>query len=343
MKTARAPQNTAADPLPATRRAWVQDSYGSADNLKLINLPVPAVGDNDVLIRVRATGLDRGVWHLMTGRPYLMRIMGLGFRRPKVRVPGMDVAGIVEAVGRNVTRFKQGDEVLGTSMSMGAWAEYASAPADKFVHMPANLTFEQAAALPVSALAALKGVRDVAKVKQGQTVLVIGAGGGVGSYAVQLAKLAGAEVTGVCSAAKAATVLAAGADHVIDYTREDITRGGLRYDVILDIAGNRTLSHLRRALAPRGTLVIVGGEAAGKWFGGIDRQLRAMLLSVFSRQRLASFVSLENPADMKFLQELAAAGKLVPLVDRAFSFEQAGEAMRHLEEGKAKGKIVITM
>lgn len=183
----------------------------------------------------------------------------------------------------------------------------------------------------------------MAKVKQGQTVLVIGAGGGVGSYAVQLAKLAGAEVTGVCSAAKAATVLAAGADHVIDYTREDITKGGLRYDVILDIAGNRSLSHLRRALAPRGTLVIVGGEGGGKWFGGIDRQLRAMMLSMFTRQRLTSFVSLENPADMKHLRELAAAGKLAPLVEQAFAFEQAGQAMQHLEDGKAKGKIVITM
>lgn len=323
--------------------AIVQDEYGSADVLRLEQTDRPVAGDNEVLVRVHAAGVDRGVWHVVTGLPYLIRIAGFGLRAPKTRIPGMDLAGVVEAVGKNVTRFKPGDEVFGTSIGAGAFAEYASIGEDKLALKPSNLSFEQAAALPVSALAALKGVRDVAKVQPGQKVLVIGASGGVGSFAVQIAKSFGAEVTGVASTRNIEGVLAIGADHVIDYTREEITDGGRKYDVILDIAGNRSLSQLRRALTPKGMLVIVGGENGGRWIGGVDRQLRAMMLSPFVSQKLTTFVSMENPEDLQHVKELAEAGTITAVVSKTFPLSQVPDAIRYLEQGHPGGKIVITM
>lgn len=322
-------------------KAIVQHTYGSTDVLDLQEIDRPAVGDQDVLIRVHAAGVDRGVWHLMTGLPYLVRIMGYGLRRPRQRVPGMDVAGRVEAVGRQVSHFQPGDEVFGAII--GSFAEYASAPEDKVVPKPMNLTFEQAAAVPVSGLAALQAVRDEGKVQPGQKVLIIGASGGVGTFAVQIAKAFGAEVTGVCSTTKMDMVRSIGADHVIDYTREEFADGQRHYDVILDIAGNRSLSHLRRALTPKGTLVIVGGEGGGRWFGGIDRQLRALLLSPLVRQQLRSQFPKPRKEDLEYLKELVEAGKITPVIDRTYPLSEAAEAIRYLEEGRARGKVVITL
>ena len=265
-------------------KAIVQDTYGSADVLELRDIDKPMFGDEDVLVGVRAAGVNPGVWHLMAGQPYLVRAFS-GLRKPRNRVAGQDVAGRVEAVGRDVTRFQPGDEVFGTCN--GSFAEYACAREHKFVPKPASLSFEQAAAVPDSAVTALEGLRDVAKVKPGQKVLIIGAAGGIGTFAVQIAKALGAEVTGVCSTTKTDLVRSIGADHAIDYTREDFADGRERYDVILDTAGRRSLSHLRRALTPQGTLVIVGGEGGGRWFG-VGRQLRAFVLSRFVSHSLRS-------------------------------------------------------
>jgi NADPH:quinone reductase-like Zn-dependent oxidoreductase len=322
-------------------KAIVQDTYGSPDVLQLSEIDMPAVGDDEVLVRVRAAGVDQGVWHMMAGLPYLIRIAGFGLRAPKNPVRGYDVAGRVEAVGENVSRFQPGDEVFGTCA--GSFAEYACAKADRLEPKPANLSFEQAAAVPISGYAALQAVRDQGKVRAGQRVLIIGAGGGVGTFAVQLAKAFGAEVTGVSSTTKTELVRSIGADHVIDYTREDFADGRNRYDVILDIAGNRSLSHLRRALAPEGTLVIVGGEGGGRWLGGIDRQLRAQLLSPFVRQKLGTWISKERQEDLEELRELLEAGKVTPVVDRTFPLSEVPDAIRYLREGRARGKVVITV
>jgi NADPH:quinone reductase-like Zn-dependent oxidoreductase len=322
-------------------KAIVQDTYGSPDVLELREIDTPAEGDDEVLVRMHAAGVDQGVWHMMAGLPYLIRIAGFGLRAPKNPVRGYDVAGRVERIGENVTRFQPGDEVFGTCQ--GSFAEYACARADRLAPKPANLTFEQAAAVPISGYAALQAVRDQGKVRPGQRVLIIGAGGGVGTFAVQLAKAFGAEVTGVSSTTKTELVRSIGADRVIDYTREDFADGRNRYDVILDIAGNRSLSHLRRALVPEGTLVIVGGEGGGKWLGGIDRQLRARLLSPFVRQRLGTWISMEREEDLETLRELLEAGKVTPVVDRAFPLSEVPEAIRYLREGRARGKVVITV
>ena len=263
-------------------KAIVQDAYGSTDVLELRDIDKPVIADDEVLVRVHAAGVDRGVWHVMTGLPYPIRLAGYGLRAPKTPVPGMDVAGVVEAVGKDVTRFQPGDEVFG--IGKGAFAEYARVPENKLAPKPANLTFEQAAAIAISGLTALQGLRDHGRVEAGQKVLIIGASGGVGTYAVQLAKAFGAEVTAVCSTTKVDMVRSLGADHVIDYTRDDFAKGEQRYDVILDIGGNSSLARLRRVLSPRGTLVIMGGETSGRWLGGSDRQIRAMLLSPFVSQ-----------------------------------------------------------
>jgi NADPH:quinone reductase-like Zn-dependent oxidoreductase len=320
--------------------AVVQDSYGSADVLELRDIDRPVVGDDEVLLQVRAAGVDPGVWHLMTGLPYLVRIMGYGLRTPKVGVRGRDVAGRVEAVGTNVTRFRPGDEVFG--ICDGSFAEYVCARPDKLAPKPANLTFEQAAAVPISALTALQALRDTGKVQPGQTVLIIGAAGGVGTFAVQLAKAFGAKVTGVCSTTKLDLVRSIGADEVIDYTREDFADGARHWDLIVDTAGRRSLSQLRRALAPRGALVIVGGEGGGRWLGGFDRQiLRAPMVAAFSRQRLRPLVSKERSQDLLVLKELIEAGKVTPVIDRTYPLHEAPEAIRYLEEGHARGKVVI--
>ena len=253
-------------------RAIVQYEYGTADVLQLAEIDRPTIKAGEVLVQVRAAGVDRGTWHLMAGKPYVMRL-AFGVRGPRRAVPGLDVAGVVVAVGSDVTRFKPGDEVFG--IGKGSFAEFAAAREDKLAHKPSSLTFEQAAAMSVSGQTALRGLRDVGGLQAGQKVLITGASGGVGTYAVQIAKALGAEVTGVCSTGKMDLVRSIGADHVIDYTHDDFADGEQHYDLILDIAGNSTLSRLRRALTPHGTVVIAGGEGGDRWFGGIDRQLRA--------------------------------------------------------------------
>ncbi|GAB3187619.1 NADPH:quinone reductase-like Zn-dependent oxidoreductase [Micromonospora palomenae] len=320
-------------------KAIVQDRYGPADVLELRDIDPPRVGDDDVLVRVHAAGVDPGVWHLMTGLPYPVRL-GYGLRRPRHRVPGMDLAGVVEAVGRHVTRFAPGDEVYGTGA--GSYAEYALAPEHKLARKPAALTFAEAAAIPVSGQTALTAVRDAATVRPDQRVLVIGAGGGVGSYAVQLAAAAGAHVTGVCGPTKPDLVRSLGATDVIDHTREDITDRGVRYDVIVDTAGNRTLTHLRRALTPTGTLVLVGGEAAtGRLLQGFDRQLRALLLSPLVGQRLIPLVAKESSENLDALTALVDAGRLRPVLDRSWPLAETADAIRHLRGGHARGKNVV--
>jgi NADPH:quinone reductase-like Zn-dependent oxidoreductase len=324
-----------------TMQAIVRDAYGSPDDLELRDIDKPEVGNGEVLVRVHAAGVDQGVWHVVTGLPYPIRLAGYGLRAPKTAVPGADVAGVVEAVGNHVTRFQPGDEVFG--IAKGSYAEYARARDDKLAPKPANLTFEQAAVVAVSGLTALQGLRDQGKLRPGQKVLIIGASGGVGTYAVQLAKAFGAEVTGVCSTTKVDMVRSIGADHVIDYTRDDFAEGEQRYDVILDIGGNSPLSRLRRALTPKGTLVIAGGETEGRWLGGSDRQLRAVLLSPFVGQKLGTFVSRENHEDMIVLKELIEAGKVTPVIDRIYPLSEVPKAIRYMRKGHARGKVVIAV
>jgi NADPH:quinone reductase-like Zn-dependent oxidoreductase len=338
------PETASSPSRQASMRAVVQDSYGPAEVLQLREIAKPVPADGEVLVRVRAAGLDRGVWHVMAGLPYLVRFVvpSMGPRRPKVPVRGMDLAGQVEAVGGHVTRFRPGDAVFGWT-DTGSYAEYTSVPEDHLVPMPANLTFEQAAAVPISGLAALQGVRDVGEVQAGQRVLVIGAAGGVGSFAVQLAKASGAHVTGVASTAQAGLVRDIGADEVIDYTREDITDGSRHWDVILDTAGHRSLSRLRRALSPGGTLVIVGSEGRGRFMGGFDRQLRAVALSRFVGQRLRMLSSTPRHDDLETLRQRIEAGQVTPLLDRTFPLVQVPEAIAHLLRGGGRGKIVITV
>ena len=322
-------------------KAIVQDRFGPADGLELRDIETPEIGATEVLVRVHAAGVDRGVWHVMTGLPYPIRLAGYGFRAPKHGVPGTDLAGVVTAVGADVTRFAPGDEVFGTGI--GTYAEYARAHEDQLAAKPTTLTFEQAAALPASGVTALQALRDRGAVQPGQHVLVIGASGGVGTFAVQLAKAFGAEVTGVCSTTKTDLVRSLGADHVVDYSLEDFTATGTRYDLILDIGGNTSLSRLRQALTPKGTLVIVGGETSGKWLGGTDRQVRAMVLSMFVSQKLGTFIAAVKQEDLLVLAQLAESGQLTPAVDRTFSLDEAPKAIRHLDEGHARGKVVVTV
>ena len=323
-----------------TMRAIVQNIYGDADVWRAEETAIPEVADNEVLVKVGAAGLDRGTWHYMTGLPCLARL-ALGLRKPKTRVPGIDFAGTVLATGSAVTRFAVGDRVFG--IGRGSFAEYVVARETKVARAPKNLTFEQAAVVPVSGITAIRALTDSGRVQAGNSVLIIGASGGVGTYAVQLAKAFGANVTGVCSTAKASMVRSLGADEVIDYTRDDFADGSRQYDLILDIGGNSKLSRLRRGLAPRGTLVIVGGEAGGKLTGGIGRQLRALALSPFLRQRLTMLVPKENFADLERLTKLIESGDITPSIDRTFPLNEAADAMRHLVAGRAKGKIAITI
>lgn len=323
-------------------KAIIQDAYGSADVLELSDIDKPTPGDDEVLLRVHAAGVDQGVWHLMEGLPYLTRLVGYGLKKPKTSVRGREVAGRVEAVGKNVTKFRPGDEVFGTCE--GSFAEFVNAREDKLAPKPANLSFEQAAACPISGVTALQALRDRGRVQTGQKVLIIGAGGGVGSFAVQLAKAFGAaEVTGVCSTTKMDLVRSIGADHVVDYTREDFAETGRRYDLIVDTAGNRPLSRLRRALTAKGTLVIVGGEAGGRWFGGIERLLRAALLSPFVGQKLLGLISLERAEDLRALAELIETGTVMPVIDRTYQLVEAPAAIQYVHEGRARGKVVVTV
>jgi len=313
-------------------KAITQDVYGSADVLRYAEVEKPTPGPGEVLIRVRAAGVDYGVWHLMTGLPLLARVIGFGYSRPKVPVRGSEVAGIVEAIGADVTGFHPGDEVFGAATT-GSFAEYAVAPVKKLAHKPPGLTFEQAGALAVSGCTALQAL---AKLAEGQRVLIIGAAGGVGSFAVQLAKLRGAQVTGVCSTAKMDLVRSLGAEHVIDYTREAISG---RYDFILDTGGNRTLAELRRCLTARGRLVLVGGEHGGRVFGGLGRSLRAPLLGMLTRQKLGGVLGLVRADDLRRLAELGVQ----PAIERSYPLCDTADAIRHLAAGKARGKLVITV
>lgn len=321
-------------------KAIVQDAYGGAEVLRLRDVDRPEFGDDEVLVRVRAAGVDRGVWHLMTGLPVLTRLV-FGLRAPKNPVPGLDVAGVVEAVGAGVTRVRPGDEVFG--VGNGTYAEYACAPEAKLAPRPANVDFEQAAALAVSGLTALQAVRDHGRVRPAQQVLVVGASGGVGTFAVQIAKAFGAQVTGVCATSKTGLVRSLGADHVIDYTREDVADGDERYDVIIDIGGSSPLSRLRRSLASDGTLVLVGGEGGGRLLGVVGRLVRATLLFPFVSQRLKTFVGRTNHEELIALTELVEAGDVSPVIDRSYHLSEAAEAIQHLEDGRVRGKLVITV
>ncbi len=323
-------------------KAIVQDRYGSADVLELREVERPAIGDDEVLVRVQAAGVDPSVWHLMTGRPYLVRAMGLGVRRPKERIRGLDLAGVVEAVGSKVTAFAPGDEVFGGARH-GSFAEFATARPASLGLKPPSLTFEEAAAMPVSGCPALQAVRDVGRVAAGQRVLVIGAGGGVGSLAVQIAKAFGAEVTGLCGPTKLELVRDLGAATAIDYTRDDFTDGRRTYHVVVDTAGRRPLRKLRRALAPKGVLVLVGGDGGDRVTGGFLRQLRAPLLSRFVGQDLRSLLATMNAADLECLRDLIETGKVRPIVDRTYPLAEAAAAIRHLGEGHSRGKAVLVI
>ncbi len=321
-------------------KAITQNVYGSADVLEFADVDKPTAGPDEVLVEVRAAGVDAGVWHLMTGLPTLVRYLGSGVRGPKVPVRGREFAGTVEAVGERVTRFRPGDEVYG--VADGTFAEFAAAQEKRVALRPATLTAEQAAAVPISATTALQAL-EKGGLQAGQRVLIVGAGGGVGSFAVQIAKAHGAEVTGVCSTRKIDLVTSIGADHVVDYTRDDFTAGPARFDLIIDTAGNRPLSRIRRALTPRGTLVIVGGDGGGRWLGGIDRNLRATLLSPFVGQRLRGILAKEDHRDLERVSALIESGAVRPVVERTFTLSEAPGAIRHAQHGHARGKVVVVI
>ena len=322
-------------------RAIVQDRYGDADVLELRDVGVPALQEDGVLVRVRAAGVEPGVWHLMTGMPYLLRL-GFGLRRPRVRIRGRDVAGIVESAGAHVTLFEPGDEVFGTCE--GSFAEFVCARPDRLAPKPANLGFEAAAVVPVSGTTALQALRDAGKVERGQKVLIVGAAGGIGTFTVQLANAFGAEVTGVCSTANIEFVRSLGAHDVVDYTQEDLTSRGQRYDLVLDIAGRRPLSLLRRVLAPRGTLVVVGGEGGDRFLGGFDRGVvRAPVLSLFTSQKLRPLIVREGSEHLLVLKELIEAGKVSPVVDRVVELSEVPDAIRQVATGHSRGKTAVAV
>jgi len=319
--------------------------YGPPDVLELQDIDMPAVGDDEVLVRVRAASVNPLDWHFMRGAPYLLRaIAGLSRPRASAARLGADMAGSVEAVGANVTEFRPGDQVFGGLDDRGTLAEYISIRQDAAVlAKPARLTFEQAASVPVAGCTALQALRDKGQVRPGHKVLINGASGGVGTFAVQLAKAFGAEVTGVCSTQNAELVASIGADQVIDYAREDFTRAGRRYDLLVDIAGNRTLAETRRVLAPKGVLVGVGGPNKGRWIGPLGRSVRMALLSPAVSQRMVFFLARQNKADLAVLRELLEAGKVTPVVDRTYPLSEVAEAIGYLEEGHARGKVAITV
>jgi len=324
-----------------TMKAWVQERYGSPDILELEELDLPTGNDDHVLVRIRAACLNPYDWHILRGDPYLVRVVLKGLRKPRrAIIPGADMAGVVESVGSAVTRFRPGDEVYG-EVHAGCFAEYVSVAEESVAPKPASITFEQAAAVPMAALTALQGLRNAGRIEEGQSVLINGAGGGIGTFAVQIAKTFGAEVTGVCSDAKVDLVRSIGADHVIDYTREDFTRSGRRFDLLLDMVSNRSLSETRRALTQKGTLVIAGGVGGGRLLGPGARSLSGSLLSPFVSQRIKTFVCKPNRDDLEFLNELIEAGTVTPVIDRVYPLSEVPEAIRYLEKGHARGKIVI--
>jgi NADPH:quinone reductase-like Zn-dependent oxidoreductase len=319
-------------------KAIVYHQYGSPEVLKCEEIEKPTAGDDEVLIRVRAASVNPREWHFMRGAPYMIRIM-TGLRRPETGRLGVDLAGQVEAVGRNVTQFQPGDEVFGAAL--GAFAEYVCAAENKLAFKPANLTFEQAAAVPTAALTALQALRDKGRIQPGQRVLINGAAGGVGTFAVQVAKSFGANVTGVCSTRNVDMVRSIGADHVIDYTQEDFTQGEQRYDLIFDCVGNRSLSACRRVLRSKGTLLIVGGSSKGNWLGPLLPLLKAIVMSPFVSQTLAPFLARGSKPDLIVMKELLEAGKVTPVIDRTYPLSEVAEAIRYLEEGHARGKVII--
>ncbi|HYP08827.1 MAG TPA: NAD(P)-dependent alcohol dehydrogenase [Bryobacteraceae bacterium] len=320
-------------------QAVVFHRYGSPDVVELRELDRPVAGDGEVLVRVRAASVNALDWRVTTGRPYFVRMME-GLPKPKNPRLGVDLAGQIEAVGRNVTRFQPGDEVFGAQR--GAFAEYVCAPEEALALKPANLTFEQAAAVPVAGLTALQGLRDKGRVQPGHNVLINGASGGVGTFAVQIAKSLGANVTAVCSSRNVAMVRSLGADQVIDYRQEDFTRSGQRYDLIFDVAGNRSLSACRRVMSARGTYVAVGGPD-GRWIGPAAPLLKALLLSRFVSQNLVPFVSALSQADLVVLKELIEANQVTPVIERCYPLSEVAEAIRYLETGHARAKVVITL
>jgi NADPH:quinone reductase-like Zn-dependent oxidoreductase len=320
----------------------VQDRYGTAEVLELRTIDRPQIASKQVLIEVHAAGVDRGVAHLVSGTPYLIRVVGYGLTKPKHPVPGADVAGRVVAVGGDVTRFRPGDEVFG--IANGAYAEYAAADEDKLVHKPGSITFEQAGVAAISGGTALQALTDVGRLEPGQRVLVVGASGGVGTFAVQLAKALGGVVTGVASAAKVDMVRSIGADDVIDYTAQDFLDGTTRYDVIIDIGGRNSIRRLRRALTSTGTLVLTGGEGGGKWTGGfLERQVRAWVLSLAGRQRLKGFINKEHHTILERLSDHLASGAVVPVIDRTVDLEHVPDAIRDLDAGQIAGKAAVIL
>jgi NADPH:quinone reductase-like Zn-dependent oxidoreductase len=340
--TAGQARPTSRTPAATGMRAIVQDTYGEPEAvLGLQDIAKPVVKDGEVLVRVHAASVHVGDLILMRGLPYFLR-MATGPRKPKYRVPGTDVAGTVEAVGKDVTRLRPGDAVFG--WCTGAFAEYACAGADHFVPMPANLTFEQAAAVGVSASTALQLLRDQGKIQPGQKVLINGASGGVGTFAVQIAKAFGAEVTGVCGTRNVDMVRSIGADHVIDYTEEDFTQGGQRYDFILDNVGNHSLSATRRALTPTGKLQSNGGgHADGRWIGLLGPVIKVLVSSLFARRQLGPSTKFQNRADLVVLKGLIESGKVSPVIDGTYPLSATAEAIGHVGAGHARGTVVITM
>jgi NADPH:quinone reductase-like Zn-dependent oxidoreductase len=322
-------------------KAIVQDRFGPPDTLRLADTGMPGPGVGEVLVRVHAAALNPADWHILRGDPLIARLMGVGLTRPKARVAGIDAAGVVEAVGANVRQLRNGDEVLG--FCRGAFAEYACAAADLVVPKPASLSFEQAAAVPIAATTALRGIRDVGEVKAGQRVLVNGAGGGVGTYAVQIAAALGAEVTGVCSTRNAGLVRSIGAAHVIDYTREDFAGGRAQYDVILDNVSSLPLTRLRGALTPKGTLVLNGGGKPGHVFGPVAGIVRAVVANAFVSQRLRPLPARQNRQELIDVTGLIEDGKLTPVVGRTYSLADTAEGLRHVEQGHTRGKAVVTV
>jgi len=321
-------------------KAIVYHQYGSPDVLQLQDMDKPVVRDDAVLVRIRAAAANPYDWHFMRGEPYFMRLF-IGLRTPKANGLGVDFAGQVEAVGKDVTQFHPGDEVFG--VCNGAFAEYLCTPENELALKPTNLTFEQAAAVPLAAVTALQGLRDTGQLQPEQKVLIIGASGGVGTFAVQIAKVFGAHVTGVCSTRNLELVRSLGADHVIDYTQEDFTRSGQKYDLIFQLAGTRSPSHCRRALTSKGRLVLSSGDSDGRWIGPIDRLIKAAALSPFVSQTLSSLNTKRSKKDLPYLTELIEAGKVTPVIDRTHSLGEVPEALRYLEQGHARGKVVITV
>src|SRR3989442_8564747 len=329
-----------AAPQGNVMKGIVYCDYGSPDVLKVEDIEKPTPGDDQVLVRVRAASVNPLDWHYVRGTPYFMR-MGAGLRRPKVTRLGVDFAGTVEAVGKNVKRFKPGDDVFGGRT--GAFAEYVTVREERAVALkPANVTFEQAASVSVAALTALQGLRDKGQIRPGQKVLINGASGGVGTFAVQIAKSFGAEVTGVCSTRNVDMVRSIGADHVIDYTKEDFTKSEQRYDLIIDNVGNRSLSECRGILTPKGRYVMVGGPSSG-WIDPLPRALGALVMSRFVSQDMVMFIAQLNQRDLTILGDLMQAGKVKPVIDRQYKLSEVPKAIGYLEEGHARGKVIVTV